>query len=330
MTKKIENNPAKKIENIRNIVIEKKINRKVNYKFNCLLAMCLLLIIGLTGCSKVNENLTVSVMPDLSSIPIIVAKEQGYFKDNIKIEIYKSAPDRDSALYSGNLDGSVSDVLAACLAQDGDFPVYITSRTDGRYGIVADSSSGITSPKMLEGKEIGLSLNTVIEYVTDSMVTADGGDASLVKKTSVPKIPSRLELLQNNQIDSVAMPEPYVTAAGDSGETVVGISDELGINPGVILFTKDATENKTNEIKEFYEAYDKAVDFINSTDVSEFMPAVIKELGLPDSALEVELPKYEKTALPEEGQVMEAMNWLLDKGLIKNEYTYNDLVKEIK
>ncbi len=284
----------------------------------------------LTACSKEKNTLTVGIMTDLDSIPFMVAKQQGYFSDNVKLEVYQSPVDRDSALYSGNLDGSISDVLAVCLAQEGEFPVYATSKTNGRYGIVSGKDSEITSAKMLEGKEIGLSLNTVIEYVTDSMVTADGGDPALLKKTSVPKIPSRLELLQNNQIDAVAMPEPYITAAGKAGETIVNTSDECSINPGVMLFTKTAAEKKTKEIKEFYEAYDKAVEYINSTDPKEFMPGVIKELGLPDTALEVELPQYEKTTLPAEDQVLNAMKWLIDKGLLKQEYTYTDLVKEIK
>ncbi|MGB8454054.1 MAG: ABC transporter substrate-binding protein [Anaerocolumna sp.] len=283
----------------------------------------------LTACSKEKNTLTVGIMTDLDSIPFFVAKQQGYFADNIKLEIYQSPIDRDSALYSGNLDGSVSDILAVCLAKEGEFPVYATSKTYGRYGIVSEKDSGITSAKMLEGKEIGLSLNTIIEYVTDIMVSADGGDPALLKKTPVPKIPSRLELLQNKQIDAVAMPEPYVSAAGEAGEIIVNTSDKLGINPGVMLFTKTATEKKEKEMKEFYKAYDKAVDYINSTDPKEFLPAVIKELGLPDSTLEAELPKYEKTTLPDEEQVINAMNWLIDKGLLKQEYTYNDLVKEI-
>ncbi len=294
------------------------------YIFGMIVTMFLL-----TACSKEKSTLTVGIMTDLDSIPFFVAQEQGYFGDNIKLQIYQSAMDRDSALYSGNLDGSISDVLAVCLAQEGDFPVYATSRTYGRYGIVSGKDSGITGAKMLEGKEIGLSLNTIIEYVTDSMVTADGGDTALLKKTSVPKIPSRLELLKNNQIDAVAMPEPYVTAAGKEGGTIVNTSDELGINPGIMLFTKSATEKKAGEIKAFYEAYDKAVEYMKSTDPKEFMPAVVKEIGLPDSALEVELPQYEKTSLPEEEQVLNAMNWLIDKGLLKQEYTYEDLVKEI-
>jgi NitT/TauT family transport system substrate-binding protein len=284
----------------------------------------------LTACSKEKSTLTVGIMTDLDSIPFVVAKQQGYFDENVNIEIYKSPVDRDSAFYSGNLDGSISDALAACLAQEGDFPVYITSKTNGRYGIVAGKATGITAPAMLEGKEIGLSLNTVIEYVVDRMVKDDGGDTTLVKKTAVPKIPSRLELLQNKQIDAVAMPEPYITAAGKEGDTIVSTSDERDINPGVMLFTQDAVEKKSSELKAFYEAYDKAVEYINSTDPSVFMPAVIEELGLPESALDVTLPEYEKTTLPAQEEVINAMNWLIDKEMLKNEYTYEQLVKEIK
>ena len=104
----------------------------------------------LTGCTK-KENLTVGIMPDLDSIPFVVAKQQGYF-DDVTLEIYKSPVDRDSAFYSGNLDGSISDALAACLAKKGDFSVYITSKTNGRYGIVAGMATGITTPKNVRRK----------------------------------------------------------------------------------------------------------------------------------------------------------------------------------
>jgi NitT/TauT family transport system substrate-binding protein len=319
---------------IQNGIVERIISLKENYKIKMnlkkLYVLSLVAIMFLlTACSKEKTTLTVGIMTDLDSIPFVVAKQLGYSEDNIKLEIYQSPVDRDSALYSGNLDGSVSDVLAVCLAQEGEFPVYATSKTNGRYGIVSGKDSAITSARMLEGKEIGLSLNTVIEYVTDSMVIADGGDPALLKKTPVPKIPSRLELLQNNKIDAIAVPEPYITAAGKAGGNIVNTSDKLGINPGVMLFTKTATEKKEKEMKAFYKAYDKAVEYINSTDPKEFMPAAIKELGLPDTALEAELPKYEKTTLPDEEQVLNAMNWLLDKGLLKQEYTYKDLVKQI-
>jgi NitT/TauT family transport system substrate-binding protein len=284
----------------------------------------------LTACTKEKQTLTVGIMPDLDSIPFVVAKEQGYLKENIILEIYKSPVDRDSAFYSGHLNGTISDVLAACIAKEGGFPVFITSKTNGRYGLVTTQASGITSAKMLEGKEVGLSLNTIIEYVTDTVVAAEGGDPSLVTKVSVPKIPSRLELLQNNQIDAVAMPEPYVTAAATAGHVILNTSEALNINPGVMLFTAEAVETKAAEIKALYEAYDKAVEYIETHSKEAFMPQVIEELGLPQTAEGVQLPVYEKMTLPEEQEVVRAMEWLKNKELLKNTYTYNDLVVEMK
>lgn len=299
-------------------------------KRNKLILLAAVVILLFTGCKKQSTVLSVGVMPDLDSIPIIVAEHLGYFDDNVKLEIYKSPVDRDSAFYSGNLDGSISDVLAACLANEGDFPVYITSKTYGRYGIVAGKDSGIISPKDLEGKEIGLSLNTIIEYVADMAVSNGGGDTSLVTKTSVPKIPSRLELIHNNQISAIAVPEPYLSAALSDGNILVGSSDELGINPGVMIFTQNAVKEKGKEIKSFYEAYNKAIDYIKNTNPSEFMPYVIEKVGLPESTLDIALPEYQQMALPEEKEVTDAMNWLLQKELIKTAYTYDQLVKEIK
>lgn len=287
-------------------------------------------VVFLTACNKGKQTLTVGIMPDLDSIPFVVAKEQGYLKENIILEIYKSPVDRDSAFYSGHLNGTISDVLAACIAKEGDFPVFITSKTNGRYGLVTSQTSGITSAKMMEGKEVGLSLNTIIEYVTDTVVAAEGGEPSLVTKVSVPKIPSRLELLENNQIDAVAMPEPYVTAAATAGHVILNTSEALGINPGVMLFTAEAVETKTAEIKALYEAYDKAVEYIATHPKETFMPQVIEELGLPQTAKGVQLPAYEKMVLPEEQEVVRAMEWLKNKELLKNTYTYNDLVVEIK
>ena len=68
-----------------------------------------------------NQNLTIGLMPDVDSIPFIIAQEKGYFKEegvNVKLESFKSAVDRDSALQSGKLDGAISDMLAETFGKE--------------------------------------------------------------------------------------------------------------------------------------------------------------------------------------------------------------------
>lgn len=285
----------------------------------------------LTSCKKnPPQGLTVGIMPDLDSIPIIVAKQQGFLPDYVTLEIFRSPVDRDSALLSGNLDGTISDVLAVALAQNGGFDAYATSETNGRYAVLAGTNSGITSAEQLEGRQIGLSLNTIIEYVADRVIIESGGKPDNVEKVAVPKIPARLELLENNQIDAIAVPEPYVTAAAASGAKILNTSGDLNINPAVMLFTGGAISNKQMELAAFYGAYDKAVEYINKTDPEEFMPQVIADLGLPESAIDVVLPAYEKKTPPDKSEVDKAVEWLFEKKLIGTKFQYNDLVKEIK
>lgn len=284
------------------------------------------LTVILASCGKKQEKLVVGLMPDIDSIPLIVAKQKGYLPDNVELQMFKSAVDRDSALYSNSLDGAVSDVLAVGLARNSEFPVYITSKTHGTYGIIASEGSGIKTVADLQGKTIGLSLNTIIEYVVDSILEQENVDVDSVEKTVIPKIPTRLELLSGNKIDSIAVPEPFVFSAEQAGGTKLKTSTDLNINPGIMLFTKDATEKKKDDIKAFYDAYNKAVDFMNSNDQADYLGAVIDELGLPESTMDLELQQYTHAELPDSENVTRAVDWLVKKDLIKSPYTYEELI----
>ena len=291
-------------------------------KLICLAMFSLLL---LSGCAEKKE-LRVGVMSDTNSIPIVLAKQLGYLDDSIVLEGFMSPVDRDSALYSNNLDGSISDILAVGLAQNSDFEYYITGTTEGIYGIVASTASGITTLAQLEGKDIGLSTNTVIEYVVDCILEDAGLSMNSVEKTAVPRIPSRLELVSEGKIDSIAVPDPFLTAAAETG-VLLKTSLDLDIHAGILAFTGDAINTKSAQIKMLKEAYDKAVDYINQNDKETFLPAVIEELGLPSMTMDIELPVYRKMTLPTEKDVLRGIEWLQKKNLISKPLFYDDLVK---
>lgn len=288
------------------------------------LVMVLLVLLVACGGAQSQQTLKIGIMPDFDSIPFAVAKLQGYVPDNVQLEIFMSPIDRDAALYANELDGTISDVLAVCLANEGGFDVAITSKTDGCYGLL--TAEPISSVTELQGMQIGMSINTIIEYMADRIISAGGGDPSLVEKVSVPKIPSRLELLGNGQIDAIAVPEPFVTAALAQGAYLVNTSTELSINPGVVLFTREAINDKGDMIKAVYKAYNKAVDYIQDNDAADFMPDVIAELGLPAEAIDASLPDYTHAEMPDESEVYAAMDWLHAKDLLNQEYTYDELI----
>ena len=83
-------------------------------------------------------------------------------------------------------------------------------------------------------------------------------DPSDIEKSIIPKIPLRLEMLQTGQVDAATLPEPFASSAIKSGAKVLDSTDNLGINPGVIIFAESSIKSKSEGIKAFYRAYDRA------------------------------------------------------------------------
>lgn len=305
-----------------------------------LLSMLILALALAAGCGNSNDKtqkdlqpITIGLMPDTDSLPFIIAKEKGYFAEEgieVNIQQYKSAMDRDSALQSGNLDGAVSDMLAVAFAKAGGFDVKVTSFTDGSYKLIASKDAGINNVKALAGKDVAVSRNTIIEYVTDQILAKEGMDSESINKVIIPQIPTRLEMLQNGKLAAATLPEPMASIAVSNGCTYVTGSDELGINPGVIMFTVKTVDNKTAEIAAMYRAYNKAVDYLNNTSRDEYIDLVVEKGGFPPAAKEaLKLPEYHKAALPKESDVTDCIKWLNNKGLVKEHFSYQDIVVDL-
>lgn len=305
-----------------------------------LLSMLILALALAAGCGNSNDKtkkdlqpITIGLMPDTDSLPFIIAQEKGYFAEEgieVNIQQYKSAMDRDSALQSGNLDGAVSDMLAVAFAKAGGFDVKVTSFTDGSYKLIASKDAGINNVKALAGKDVAVSRNTIIEYVTDQILAKEGMDSESINKVIIPQIPTRLEMLQNGKLAAATLPEPMASIAVSNGCTYVTGSDELGINPGVIMFTAKTVDNKTAEIAAMYRAYNKAVDYLNNTSRDEYIDLVVEKGGFPPVAKEaLKLPEYHKAALPKESDVTDCIKWLNNKGLVKEHFSYQDIVVDL-
>lgn len=299
-------------------------------KFLTLLIVPLIVITALTGCSSPAENktLTIGVLPDVDSIPLILAQQKGYFEDEgveVTIERFTSAADRDSALQAGAIDGAVSDILAAAFATQGGFEVKITSLTNGSYKMLAGPSMENSSD--IAGRSIAISTNTIIEYSTDKMLEELSLTPGDVAKTAIPQMPVRLEMLNSGQIDLATLPEPLASSAIKAGARILNNTDRLGINPGVLLFTNDAVDNKFDELQAFYNAYNKAIDYLQQAELSDYYNILVEQSNFPEGIEDVlELPSYTQASAPSPDDFDGVMQWLTEKGLIDSAYKYEDLV----
>ncbi|SDE68753.1 Putative aliphatic sulfonates-binding protein [Sporomusa acidovorans DSM 3132] len=306
-----------------------------------MLVITVALLLVMTGCAndkKENtaqkqgqlQSITIGLMPDVDSIPFIIAQEKGYFKEeglNVTLKQFKSAMERDSALQSGNLDGAVSDMLAEAFAKKGGFDTVITSLTNGSYKLIANKNETAASVRDLQGKDVAISKNTIIEYVTDRIAAEGGLSANDLNKTVIPQIPARLEMLQNNKIAAATLPDPLATVAIKNGGHVINTSEQLGINPGVMIFTSKAVNDKEKEIQAMYRAYSKAVDYLAREPMDSYIDLVIEKTGFPKEIKgALVLPQYKKPTAPPKKEVDDVIAWLQARQLIDKKYEYTELV----
>lgn len=310
-----------------------------------LLIFCLIIFysISLIGCSQAGNsadgNKTVSdkiinigVMPDVESIPFLIAQENDYFtKEGVKVNIehFSSAKDRDSALQSGQLDGVITDMAAVLFANEGGIKLRIIAKNEGNIALMAGKDSGISSVAQLKGKDIGLSTNTIMEYTTDKMLEDAELKPSDVNKIAIPPLPTRLEMLQGGKVTAAILPEPMAGLAINNGAIVLNTTDQMKNKAGAIAFTAESIAESPEEIKAIFRAYNQAVEYLQNERQETYIDFIIEEQRFPTVIKDtLQLPEYQKAELPKKEIFADVVKWMQDKQLIKGSYEYKDLVDE--
>lgn len=306
-------------------------------------AMAVMMVTAMTGCSKpveenVSENanqttLRVGVMGSIDVIPMVIANEKGLFEEegiNVDLQIFQSAKDRDAALQAGELDGVLADEVAISIYQNSGIDMKITGTTNGYWTLVAGKDSGINSLKDLKNKKMGISERTMIDYLADYIATENGVSTEDVEKVAIPAMPARLEVLKNNQIDAAILPAPFNdTAIADGGKEITKISNK-DIMISSTAFLQEVIDENGEAVKSFYNAYDKAIEYINNTDISEYEDIVISTVGYPeDTRGNIVLPEFKKNYLPSEERVQAVFDWSKANGIITKDLVAKDIISDI-
>jgi NitT/TauT family transport system substrate-binding protein len=273
-----------------------------------------------------------ALLPILDALPIYVAQEKGYFKTaGLQVEFVaaNSAVERDQLMAAGQADGMINDLVSVVLYDRDQVTVQVlrfaqlASKGFPVYRIVASQQSGIQDVNGLRGVEIAISQGTVIDYVTDRLLTAAGLSPQEVKTIAVPKIADRLSLLANGGLKAATLPEPFATQAVKAGGKV--ILDDSGhpeLGNSVISFRKSFIDANPAAVKAFLSAVDKAVADIN-TDPTAWSDVLSKYHLLPADLLPTyPIPPFPNDSWPTQAQFEDVVAWATAKQLISKPVDY--------
>lgn len=291
---------------------------------------------GAAPTAQEDPTLKIAVLPILDALPMYVADAQGYFKDaGIKVEFVPvaSAAERDQIMQAGQADGMINDLISTVLYNKDTQKISIVrfarnaSPNDPQYSIVASKDSGITSPEQLKGVEIGISEGTVIAYTTDRLLQHAGLSKDDIKTTNVPKIPDRLQLLSEGKLQAANMPEPFATLAEQGGAVrVIDDRSYPDVGTSVISFNTGTLKAKPETVKKFLAAIEKATADVNANPDKWNTLLTDKKLIAAPLIGKYQLPKFPTASVPSEAQIKDVLAWMMDKGLVKAEVPYSQLV----
>ena len=305
----------------------------MNHHRFSLLVFAILAVLPLSataeGAAAAHPPLRIGVLPDVDSLPILVADAEGIFTTHgvaVQVTRFTTAVERDAALQSGKLDGAVSDLLGAALAAKGGFDLRVTSLTDGRYGIVAAPGSGITTAAGLAGVPIGISTSTIIQYATDVLLSRAGLTRSQIVGLSVPKIQVRMELLAAGQLKAACLPEPLLSVARARGATLIAASDAAGFGAGVLLFPRALLDTRLDDARRFYAAYRDACQKING-DNDAYRDFLVEKASFPREIVSsFQFVRYQTPRLPSVQDVRDVLTWMKTAGLLTDDIDPSSLL----
>lgn len=308
-------------------------------KFKKLLTtfMALAMVGTMAGCTKTQteevketKKLSFGAMGSIDIVPIVIAKEKGYFEEEgleLDFQLFTAAKDRDAALQAGELDGVIADEIAISIYQNSGIDMKITGATNGAWTLVVGKDSGIENLEDLKGKKMAISENTMIDYLSDYIAEENGVNSSEIEKIAIPAMPARLEALRNKQVDAAILPAPFNdTAVADGGKGLATI-DNADIMISAIGFLQDQIDNNEEAIKAFFTGYNKAVEYMKNTDLKEYEDIVIKTVGYSeDTKGNIILPELNTNYLPDAEKVQAVFNWSKNNGIISKDLKAEDVI----
>ena len=298
--------------------------KKLKFLSLTLMLICSLFFVFGFSSTQAQENLSlkIGIMPAVDSAPILLAQEKGYYKElnlEMEIDIYTNAVNRQSALQTGKLDGAMTDLIAFVNNVNNDFPIKITTSTDGSFPFLVK--------KDFEEKEeidIGMMEISVTNFLSEQFLK----DEYKLNKIYISAIPARLEMVKSGQLDMSIIPEPMASMGELSGLEKRVYENEYDFTPEAMIFTETALKQKSEAIERFHQAYNRAVQDIKNDD-NEAREVLIKRLKLkPEIKDLIVMPKYHYTRVPTQSYLNYVINWIEDKQNEEIDIPYDRMVEE--
>lgn len=299
------------------------------------------LILFVTGCGNQQATqpaktatIRFAALRILDALPLFVAQEQGYFADaGITVEIIPvgSAPERDQLIAARQADGMITELTSTLFANRESINLQVVRFARAAddehpvFRILVGRDSGVNTLADLKSVQIAISEGTIIEYLTDRLLEAEGFATADFPKVSIPSISDRLAVLNSGELGAAVLPDPLANLAIQNGARVI-IDDSAHPEYGysVLTFRKSFIDENADALKVFLAGWEKAVEDINRLPDDWLNLLAERELVPPQLLVGYQVPPFVLAGVPTESQFEDAVAWGKSKGIIQQDLIYMD------
>ena len=295
----------------------------------------------LTSCALGSESaedktLKMGLLPVLDVLPFYVAQDKGYFEtEGIQVELVpvKSAQERDALLQAEEIDGALTDLQGVALFNRETSQLKIVTKARKAYPdfphfrIIAAPGLEVNEPNDLANVPVGISQNTIIEYLNDRLLTAWGLPADQIAIEEVSAIPVRFELLMAGQLKAALLPDPLGQAAIASGASLIVDDTQFPeYSQSVLVFRTDSLSSKPETVRAFLRAWNMAVVDINQNP-NAYRNVLVENTRVPPIVEGTyNVPKFPEGEITSEAEWNDVIEWAQGKGLLDEPAPYDQAV----
>lgn len=305
------------------------------------------LLLCATGCRQKTETrttgtplpaadssmLSLALAPTMDCLPFYYAEASGIYKSlGLKVKIHSSLSqfDRDTALLGNSADGILSDLIRTQYYTGKGHALSVVMRTNGKWALVASKSSRLRDVNKLKKRMIGVARLSASDFHCEKIITASGIKYEDVFRPQVNDLRLRTSMLDENQIETAVLPEPFATVAQMHGHKVLRMLPQTQ-ETGCLTFRRKSLNNthKAAAVRLLIEGYRQATDSLNNKGKAICEGVLRSVYELTSQEIDsLQLYRYEKPKMPSGNTIEETATFLKRHGNPKRHVTAKHLLDD--
>ena len=266
---------------------------------------------------KDSAALKIAVMPTLDCLPLFVAQQYELFdtvNGGVRLKVYQAQMDCDTAVQRGRVEGFVTDLVRAMRIDKQGVKMRYVAATNAYWQLVTNRNARIRQLKQLDDKMVAMTRFSATDLLTDCARDSVKLLPERVYKVQINDLNVRMQMLLNNEIDALWLPEPLATQARVIKHPVVLDSRDVKMQLGVMAFRDKEMQRKerAKQLALFTQAYNQACDSINKYGVAHYRNILTSRIKMKSSVVDA-IPqdiRYQHARAPRQQDMTLVEQWL--------------------